>query len=70
MTIQKRSNRNIASDLGTCHKYVVQFTDPNPTSYSYAKRVNVDIFKYANTKYNPIKWMFVSDCVWNAMYNL
>ena len=29
MTIQKRSNINIASDLGTCHKYVVQFTDPN-----------------------------------------
>ena len=63
MTIQKRSNINIASELGTCHKYVVQFTAPTPTSYWYAKRVKVDIFKDANTKYNPIKWMFVSDYV-------
>ena len=27
--------------LGTCHKYVVQFTDPTPTIYWYAKRAKL-----------------------------
>ena len=41
MTIQKRTNINIASDLGTCPKYVVQFTDSTPKNYWYAKKVKV-----------------------------
>ena len=41
MTIQKRSNINIASDLGTCHKSVLQFTEPIPANYWYAKRVKL-----------------------------
>ena len=41
MTIQKRSNINIASDLGTYHEYDVQFTDPTPTIYWYAKIVKL-----------------------------
>ena len=32
---------NITSDLGTCHKYVVQFTDLTPTNYWYDKRVKL-----------------------------
>ena len=60
MTIQKRSNKNIASDLGTYHEYDVQFTDPTPAIYWYAKKSSIDIFKYANTKFNLIKIMFVS----------
>ena len=41
MTIQRRSNINIASDLGTYYKYVVQFTDPTSTNYWYAERVKL-----------------------------
>ena len=41
MTTQKRSNINIASDLGTYHEYDMQFTDPTPTIYWYAKRVKL-----------------------------
>ena len=26
--------------LGTCHKYVVQFTEPTPTTYRMAKELN------------------------------
>ena len=39
--MQKLSNINIVSDLGTCQKYVVKFTDPTPTNYWYAKRVKL-----------------------------
>ena len=60
MTIQKRSNINIASDLGTYHEYDVQFTDPTPTIYWYAKRVKLT---FLNMPFNPIKIMFVSDRV-------
>ena len=44
MTIRKPSNINIASDLGTCHKYVMQFTDPIRTNHWYVTRVKLTFF--------------------------
>ena len=55
MTIQKRSNINIAFNLGTCHKYVVQFTDPTPTNYWYVKRVKLTFLNTPILKLNTIQ---------------
>ena len=55
MTIQKRSNINIALDLGTCHNNVVQFTDPTPTNYWYAKRVKLTFLNMPILKLNTIQ---------------
>ena len=33
MTILKALKHKYCLSLGTCHKYVVQFTDPTPTIY-------------------------------------
>ena len=38
MTILKALKLKLCLHLGTCHKYVVQFTDPTPTIYRYANR--------------------------------
>ena len=37
MTILKALKHKHCSSLGTCHKYVVQFTDPTPAIYWYAQ---------------------------------
>ena len=70
MTILKAFKHKYCLSLGTCHKYVMQFTDPTPTVYLYAKRAKLTFCNYDSTKYNPIKIMFVPGYVWNAMYNL
>ena len=33
MTVLKALKQKFCLSLGTCHKYVVQFTDPTPTIY-------------------------------------
>ena len=33
MTVLKSLKQKFFLSLGTCHKYVVQFTDPTPTIY-------------------------------------
>ena len=37
----------------------MQFTDPTPTFYWYAKRAKLIFFKYASTKCNIIKTIFL-----------
>ena len=59
MTILKAFKRKYCLSLGTCHKYVMQFTDPTPTVYWYAKRAKLTFYNYDSTKYNPIKIMLV-----------
>ena len=41
MTILKTLKHKYCLSLGTCHKYVVQFTDPTPTIFWYAKRAKL-----------------------------
>ena len=41
MTISKALKHILCLSLGTCHKYVVQFTDPTPTMYWYANRAKL-----------------------------
>ena len=41
MTILKAVKYKYRLSLGTCHTYVVQFTDPAPTIYWYAKRAKL-----------------------------
>ena len=53
MTILKTLKHKYCLSLSTCHKYAVQFTDPTPTTFWYAKRA-----KYSTT-YNPVKTVFV-----------
>ena len=38
MTILKDLKHKSCLSLGTCHKYVVEFTEPTPTIYWYAQR--------------------------------
>ena len=38
MTILPALKQKYCLSLGTCHKYVVQFTDQIPTIYCHAKR--------------------------------
>ena len=38
MTTLKALKYKSCLSLGTCHKYVVQFTEPTPTIYWYAKK--------------------------------
>ena len=59
MTIVKALKHKSGLSLGTCHKYVVEFTEPTPRIYWYAQRNKLTFFKYASTKYNPIKTMFL-----------
>ena len=40
------------------HKYVVQFRNPTPTIFWYAKRAKLT-FKYASTTFNPIQTMLM-----------
>ena len=41
MTILKAIKHKFCLSLGTCHKYVVQFTNPTPTIYWYANRAKL-----------------------------
>ena len=41
MTILKALKHKHCSSLDTCHKYVVQFTDPTPAIYWYAQRAKL-----------------------------
>ena len=43
MTILKTLKHKYCLSLGTCHKYVVQFTDPTPTIFWYAKRAKLTL---------------------------
>ena len=38
MTIPKALKHKSCLSLGTCHKDIVQFTEPTPTIYWYTKR--------------------------------
>ena len=58
MTILKALKHESCLSLGTCHKYVVKFKELTPTIRENAQR-NELTFKYASTKYNPIKTMFL-----------
>ena len=40
-SILKALKHKYCLSLGTCHKYVVQFTDPTSTIYWYAKRAEL-----------------------------
>ena len=70
MTILKTLKYKYCLILGTCHKYVVQFTDPTPTIFCYAKRAKLTFLNmpvlYTIQKNN----VCVSGHVSNAMYNL
>ena len=37
----ERVKHKYCLSLGTCHKYVVQFTDPSPTIFWYAKKAKL-----------------------------
>ena len=50
MTIIKTFKHKYCLNLGTCHKYIVQFTDPTSTIFLNVKRAKL---------INPIKTMFV-----------
>ena len=41
MTVLKAIKHKFCLSLGTCHKYVVQFTNPTPTIYWYANRAKL-----------------------------
>ena len=41
MKILKTPKHKYYLNLGTYHKYVVQFTDPSPTLFWYAKRAKL-----------------------------
>ena len=41
MTILKTLKHKYCLSFGTCPKYVVQFTDPVPTIFWYAKRAKL-----------------------------
>ena len=55
MATLKALKHKYCLSLGTCHN-VVQFTDPTPKIYWYAKRARLTLNM---TVYNPIKAMFV-----------
>ena len=59
LTTLKSLKHESCLSLDTCHKYVVQVSEPTPTIYWYAKKNQINLFKYASTKYNPIKAMFL-----------
>ena len=46
MTILKTLKHKYCLSLSTCHKYAVQFTDPTPTTFWYAKRAKLTLCQY------------------------
>ena len=66
MTLIKTLKHKYYLSLGTCHKYVVQFTVPTPTIFLNAKRAKLTFFRFASTIYHPIKTMFVLQAVSQA----
>ena len=53
MAILKALKHKYCLSLGTCHKHVVQFTDPSHTIYWYAKRAKLTVFEIQLIFYRP-----------------
>ena len=68
MTIVKTFKHKYCLNLGSCHKYIAEFTDPTPTIFWYAKRAKLLIF--SNMPVLHKNNVLVSGRVSNAMYNL
>ena len=59
MAILKSLKYKSCLSLGTCHKYLVEFTESTRKIYWTVRRNKLAFFKYASTKYNAIKTMLL-----------